>query len=65
MCYILYPPEILELKKKIEPYRAHSPEEDRGDLFIEGTPDYIVEYHKQVLDFVKNATTDSKGRPMM
>ena len=65
MCYIVYPPEIIELKEKIEPYRAKCAEEDRGDGFLEGTPDIIMSYHRQVREFFRKMTRDSKGRPLM
>ena len=56
-----YPPEIIKLKKQIAPYEAQSAEEDRGDGFVVNTPDYILEYEKKVLDFVRKASTGTRG----
>lgn len=65
MCYFEYPPKLKQLKAKIKPYRAHSPEEDRGDGFIAGTPDAIIEYQKIILDYFTKMTTGPNGNPIM
>ena len=56
---------IEELIKKVVPYRAKSAEEDRGDTFIVGTPDYILEYENEINDYFNEGTTDSNGNPLM
>ena len=42
MCYVTPTPRIKYLEELIRPYRATCKEEDRGDLFKEGTPPEIL-----------------------
>ncbi|MBQ6638231.1 MAG: hypothetical protein IJH82_06205 [Lachnospiraceae bacterium] len=65
MCYVTPTPRIKYLEELIRPYRATCKEEDRGDLFKEGTPPEILEYKKEVSQFYSNAVTGKDGRPLM
>lgn len=65
MCYFEYPPEIQQMKNIIKPYRAHSREEDRGDGFIEGTPEHVLRLQERVLEYVTKMTTGTNGKPLM
>ncbi len=65
MSYKFTTDRIEELNKIVEPYRAKSAEEDRGDLFIEGTPDYILEYDKEIDDYFNEGTVDANGNPLL
>lgn len=48
MDYFEYPDHIKHLLDEIGPYRAHNAEEDRGDGFKEGTPNYILDFRDMV-----------------
>ena len=65
MCYVVTTPRIKKLQDAVRPYRAKSKEEDRGDLFIEGTPDYIVEYDKEIGEFYNKSAFDKNGKKTM
>lgn len=61
MSYIIATPRIKKLQNEVRPYRALSKEQDRGDHFIEGTPDYIVEFAKEISDFYRKGSTGKNG----
>ncbi len=63
--YVDSTPRIKELEAAIQPYRAMSANEDRGDSFIDGTPDYIVDYNKEVYNFYHDATVSKNGKKLM
>lgn len=65
MSYKFTNERIEELIKKVKPYRAKSPEEDRGDMFIVGTPDYIVKYQEEIHNYFREGTVNANGEPLM
>ena len=50
MSYIIEPLEIQEKQKQIEPYLIGA------GKFKEGTPEYIIQLHEEVLDFYRRET---------
>lgn len=63
--YVEATPKIKELETAIQPYLAKSSEEDRGDGFIVGTPDNIVDYNREVFEFYRDATAGPNGKKLM
>lgn len=61
MSYVIATPRIKKLQDEVRPYRARSKDQDRGDHFIEGTPDYIVEYEKEIFEYYNKGSIGADG----
>lgn len=65
MCYIVATPEIKRKFNEVRKYLARNEEEDAGNGFIKDTPERILEYNKEVIEYYSEGLFDSKGRAIM
>lgn len=65
MCYIVASDEIEKKFLATKKYRARNAAEDAGNGFIKNTPEYIFQFDRDVKQFYRSLSEDSKGRRLM